>query len=156
MAIRVLSIGKTSTSYLTEGMGMYLKRLNKYGGINWTELPDIRKNKFSTDMELKALEADAFLKEIGTTDFVIGLDEKGKSYTSRAFAGKMNDWMVGNSNLVFVIGGAFGFDHKLYERMNTKISMSEMTYSHQLVRLLFLEQLYRAFTILKGEPYHND
>lgn len=156
MSIKVFCIGKTSEEYLNSGMSVYLKRLLKYGNLQWIELTDVKKNKFSNQIELKHLEGKLFLREIGSNDFVIGLDEKGKQFTSREFATWLNQVTVSNSNLVFIIGGAFGYSEELYQRMNYMISMSEMTFSHQLVRLLFLEQLYRAYTILHGEPYHND
>jgi 23S rRNA (pseudouridine1915-N3)-methyltransferase len=156
MAVKVLCIGKTSESYLNEGMEIYKQRLKKYGGISFIELPDVKKKHFSNPEELKVQEAVAFMKEIRNTDFVVGLDEKGIQYGSRAFAKKWNDLLAGNSNLTFVIGGAYGFNDELRERFNLLISLSEMTFSHQLVRLLFLEQAYRANTILHGEPYHND
>lgn len=156
MAIKALCIGKTSESYLKDGMEIFTKRIGKYASFQWIELSDVKKNKFSSSDELKKLEAEILLKEIAPRDFVIGLDEKGESYSSRDFAASLNQFSVENANVVFIIGGAFGYDEQVYQRMNKKISLSKMTFSHQLVRLLFLEQLYRAYSILKGDPYHND
>jgi 23S rRNA (pseudouridine1915-N3)-methyltransferase len=156
MSVKILCIGKTADSYLEQGMNVYKKRLNKYGGIRWIELPDVSKKKFSSENSLKLLESKIFLKEIQPNDYVIGLDEKGSQFKSRDFASKWNELTVGHSNLVVLVGGAYGYHEELYSRMDSLISMSKMTFSHQLVRLLFLEQLYRAYTILNGEPYHND
>jgi 23S rRNA (pseudouridine1915-N3)-methyltransferase len=156
MAIRVLSIGKTSDEFLKKQINTYVSRVSKYAIPTWHELPDVKKKLFNKPEELKKLEAQIFLKEIKPNSFVIGLDEKGKSFTSREFANKIDHWTVNNADLVFVIGGAFGFDQELYNRMNTMISLSKMTLSHQMVRLLLAEQLYRGYSILHGEPYHND
>ncbi|MBO6516878.1 MAG: 23S rRNA (pseudouridine(1915)-N(3))-methyltransferase RlmH [Bacteroidia bacterium] len=156
MAIRIVSIGKTNDDFLARSIETYLKRIKKYAIVSWVELPDVKKKLFNTPEELKRLEADLLLKDVRPTSFLIGLDEKGKQFTSREFANKMDHWAVSNSDLVFVIGGAFGFDQKVYNRMNTMISLSKMTLSHQMVRLLLAEQVYRGYSILNGEPYHND
>lgn len=156
MAVKVLCIGKTSEAYLQNGMQIYFKRLRKYGVIHWLELADVKKNLFHTPEELMKLEAAVFNAKLTSTDFVVALDEKGDTFTSRDFASKWNALTAQNSSVVVLIGGAFGFDKEFRKRFNFSISLSDMTFSHQLVRLLFLEQLYRAQTILHGEPYHND
>lgn len=134
----------------------YLTRLGKYAIVQWVELPDARKKHYKTVEELKKLEADIVLSEVKSSTFFIGLDEKGKGYTSRAFAEQLNLWTSSNADVAFVIGGAFGFHDEVYARMNAKVSLSGMTLSHQMVRLLLVEQIYRGYSILNGEPYHND
>jgi len=156
MSVKIVCIGKTSESYLKEGMNVYLKRLTRYGNIQWIELPDVPKKKFNSQTTLKYQEFLLFQKEFQPGDCVVGLDEKGGSYGSHSFAQFWNTLVTGNSNVIVLIGGAYGYHDELYSRMNNRISLSQMTFSHQLVRLLFLEQLYRAHTILRGEPYHND
>ena len=156
MAIKILNIGKSKHNYLVQGVNDYLTRLGKYAIVQWVELPDARKKHYKTVDELKKLEADIFLAELKPSTFLIGLDEKGKRFTSRGFATQMNNWTRENGDIAFVIGGAFGFHDSLYNRMNAKISLSDMTLSHQMVRLLLVEQIYRGYSILNGEPYHND
>ncbi|HMT30870.1 MAG TPA: 23S rRNA (pseudouridine(1915)-N(3))-methyltransferase RlmH [Bacteroidia bacterium] len=156
MKIRLLMIGKTSENYLEEGIQMYVKRLSHYCDFSMEVIPDVKRTPSTLPDKLKDLEADAFLKKIGVRDNVILLDENGKSYSSEGFAAFIEKWMVsGDKNLVFIIGGAFGFGKALYDRAEMKISLSGMTFSHQMVRLIFAEQLYRAFTILRNEPYHH-
>ena len=155
MSVKILCLGKTSEKYILDGMAIYQKRLSKYGGMQWIELPDNKKKNLNPT-KLKEAEAKIFLKEIKPSDYVIGLDENGRHYSSRDFAAKWSQVTSNNSDVVILIGGAFGYGDAVYQRMNSMISLSEMTFSHQLVRLLFLEQLYRAYTILHGEPYHND
>lgn len=156
MAIKILNIGKSKNAYLVKGVEDYLTRLGKYAIVQWVELPDAKKKHYKTVEELKKLESDIVLAEVKPNTFLIGLDEKGKRFTSRAFAEQVNLWTSSNADVAFVIGGAFGFHNELYERMNAKISLSDMTLSHQMVRLLLVEQIYRGYSILNGEPYHND
>ena len=156
MKIKLLVIGKTSESYLSEGIALYLKRLSHYIDFSFEVLPDIKRAPSMLSDQLKEAESAAFMKKIGERDFVILLDENGKTYTSEGFASQIEKWMVtGDKNPVFIIGGAFGFGKALTERAALKISLSEMTFSHQMVRLIFVEQLYRAFTIIRNEPYHH-
>jgi 23S rRNA (pseudouridine1915-N3)-methyltransferase len=156
MKIRLLMIGKTAFSYLDEGMELYTKRLVHYSDLTVEIIPDVKRTASTTPDKLKDLEAEAFLKKIGPRDAIVLLDENGKTFSSEKFAVQVQKWMqAGDKNIVFIIGGAFGFGDALYERALMKISLSEMTFSHQMVRLIFLEQLYRAFTIIKNEPYHH-
>jgi 23S rRNA (pseudouridine1915-N3)-methyltransferase len=120
-------------------------------------IPDIKNTKNLTEAQQKAKEAEHILKHINNADLVLLMDEKGKKYTSVQFSDYLNKQMIGSvQHLVFVIGGPYGFDQTVYDRANGKISLSDMTFSHQMVRLFFAEQLYRAFSILKGEPYHHE
>ena len=156
MAIKILNIGKSKNNYLVIGVQEYLTRLGKYAIVHWIELPDAKKKHYKTVEELKRLEADIFLSEVKPNTYLIGLDEKGQGFTSRDFAEQINTWTRAHGDVAFVIGGAFGFHESLYNRMNAKISLSKMTLSHQMVRLLLVEQIYRGYSILNGEPYHND
>lgn len=156
MKIKLMMIGKTAFRYLDEGMDLYIKRLAHYTDLTLEIIPDVKRTPASAPEKLKELEAEAFLKKIGPRDAVVLLDENGRTYSSEKFADQVQKWLhAGDKNIVFIIGGAFGFGDTLYERALMKLSLSEMTFSHQMVRLIFLEQLYRAFTIIKNEPYHH-
>jgi len=157
MKVLLLMVGKTSEKWLSEGVESYFKRLNHYLPFDTRVLPDIKNaGKMKPDL-LKQMEGETILKAIDKADRLILLDEAGKHISSRDFAGFMEKQMLaGTRRLVFVIGGAWGFSDDVYHRSNSKISLSRMTFSHQMVRLIFAEQLYRAMTILKNEPYHND
>jgi 23S rRNA (pseudouridine1915-N3)-methyltransferase len=156
MKITVFAVGKTDNAAMESLIGDYVKRLGFYIPFSLEIIPDIKKAKNLSEVLLKQAEGDEILKRLVPSDVVIVLDEKGKMYGSEAFSvflqKKMNS---GLKNLVFVIGGPYGFSDALYARANGKISLSAMTFSHQMVRLFFMEQLYRAFTILKNEPYHH-
>lgn len=156
MALKIVSIGKTANQFLVKSLEDYKNRVSKYAVISWVELADVKKKLFNSPEELKKLEAAQFLKEIKPNSYVVGLDEKGKQFTSREWAAELNKITASNADVVFLIGGAFGFGDEVYNRMNTRISLSKMTLSHQMVRLLLIEQVYRAYSILNGEPYHND
>ncbi|MFT5513888.1 MAG: 23S rRNA (pseudouridine1915-N3)-methyltransferase [Bacteroidia bacterium] len=156
MAIKILNIGKSKNNYLVQGVQDYIARLGKYAVVHWVELQDAKKKNYKTVEELKKLEADIFLSEVKANTYLIGLDENGKGYTSRDFAKQINTWTRAHGDVTFVIGGAFGFHENMFSRMNAKISLSRMTLSHQMVRLLLVEQIYRGYSILNGEPYHND
>jgi 23S rRNA (pseudouridine1915-N3)-methyltransferase len=156
MKIELLTIGKTGSSWVREGMELYISRLSHYTDLLVTELPDIRNAGRIKQEQLKILEGELILKRIEATDLLILLDENGKAGNSEEFASLLQSF--GNQSvrkLVFVIGGAWGFSEALYARAARKMSLSSMTFNHELVRVIFLEQLYRAFTILKGEPYHH-
>ena len=156
MAIKVISIGSTKDDFLRQSVQQFLTRLGKYAIVQWIELPDVKKKLFKTSIELKKLEAQIILNEVKPNTFLVGLDENGKQTSSRGFAELVNQWTSSHADVAFVVGGAFGFDEQVYNRMNAKLSLSKMTLSHQMIRLLFVEQLYRAYSILHGEPYHND
>lgn len=156
MKIKLITIGKTDEAYLLEGIEKYMKRLKHYISINYIILPDVKLGSKPNPEKIKEEEGKLILQKVDDSDVVILLDEGGKSFTSEKFAyylqKKMNNV---SSNLVFVIGGPFGFSQEIYNRAQEKLSLSAMTFSHQMVRLFFAEQLYRSFTIIKGEKYHH-
>ena len=156
MKITFVTVGKTEDAYLKEGIEKYVKRLKHYTKLEMAEIPELKNTKALTEEQQKVKEAELILKKITPLDHVILLDENGTEYTSVQFANYINKRSVTSSaNLVFVVGGPYGFDESVYQRANDKISLSRMTFSHQMVRLFFTEQLYRAFSIIKGEPYHH-
>lgn len=135
---------------------MYLSRMHHYTPFEYTVIPDIKNQGALTPDRLKALESEAILKKITDRDEVILLDEKGKNFTSETFSAMISKKRnTGDKTLTFVIGGAYGFGEPVYSRADGLLSLSGMTFPHQMVRVIFLEQLYRAFTILKGEKYHH-
>ena len=155
MKIRVIWIGKTNEKYLLSGIDIFIKRLQHYCTNDLIEIKDVKKS--SSPEVLKMMEGQEILAKIESDDFVILLDEKGKNLTSielSEFVAKHQ--LIATKRLVFVIGGAFGFSDEVYQRANFKLSLSKLTFSHQMVRLFFYEQLYRAFTILRNEKYHNE
>ena len=156
MKITLLAIGKTDHKQLQLLIEEYTKRLGFYISFSFEVIPDIKKAKNLSEKLQKQAEGNEIMKRISTSDTLILLDENGKTYTSVGFSEflqkKMNS---GLKNLVFVIGGPYGFSEDIYKRANGKISLSAMTFSHQMVRLFFIEQLYRGFTILRNEPYHH-
>jgi 23S rRNA (pseudouridine1915-N3)-methyltransferase len=157
MKISLIAVGKTEDKYLIEGIEKYLNRLKHYIGFNLHIIPELKNTKNLTEAQQKSKEAELILKQLNNSDVLVLLDEKGKKYTSVQFSQYINKQMIGSvQNLVFVIGGPYGFDESIYKRANSSVSLSEMTFSHQMVRLFFVEQLYRAFTILKNEPYHHE
>lgn len=156
MKITLLVVGKTEDKYLIEGIEKYLSRLKHYIGFTLLVIPELKNTKNLTEQQQKSKEAELILKQISNPDVIILMDEKGKKYSSVQFAQYLNKQMIGSvQQLTFVIGGSYGFDESVYQRANGLISLSDMTFSHQMVRLFFVEQLYRAFSILKGEPYHH-
>lgn len=157
MKITLLTVGKTEDKYLKEGIDIYLKRLKHYIPFQILELPELKNTKSLSREQQKIKEAELIFKNIQSTDHIILLDEKGKELTSKSFSVYLNKKMVGGQqHLVFIIGGPYGFGEEVYQRCNDKLSLSQMTFSHQMIRLFFTEQLYRAYTILKGEPYHHE
>lgn len=156
MRISLIAISKTTEKYLQEGIAIYENRLQHYCKFQRIEIPDLKNSKNLSFDQQKQKEADLILSKITNTDFVVILDENGKEFSSVQLSNEMNKWMNQSiSNVVFVIGGPYGFDQSIYNRANLKVSLSKLTFSHQMVRLFFLEQLYRAFSIQKGEPYHH-
>ncbi len=157
MHILLLGIGKTDFPFVREGMDEYSRRLQRYNPCTITFLPDIKNHGSLSHEEIKKREGHILLQELLPTDSIVLLDVKGKHYHSLGFAEFINKKMVaGHKRLVFIIGGAYGFSDEIYARAHDKLSLSAMTFSHQIVRLLFVEQLYRAFTILRNEPYHHE
>lgn len=157
MKITLLAIGKTNAKYLQEGIEQYIKRLSHYIPFEFKILPDVKTTKGLTQEKQKEMEGQMFLNCIQSGDVVVLLDEKGKEMTSREFSVYLDKKMVTVAkNLIFVIGGPYGFSQEMYNRANEKLSLSKMTFSHEMIRLFFIEQIFRAMTILKGEPYHHD
>ena len=156
MKVQLWAIGKTNERYLEEGIALYAKRLRHYFKFEWRVLPEVKKAGKLPAAQLKAREAETVLKQLEQGDFLILLDERGKQLASEAFAQFLEHKLqLSYRRLIFLIGGAYGFDDSLYEQANSKLSLSKMTFSHQMVRLFMAEQLYRAATILNNEPYHN-
>ena len=148
--------GKTEAAYLKEGISLYEERLKFYTSYSKKELPDVKNSSSLSKEQIKEREGEQILKNLGETDELVLLDERGALITSEDFAVKVERWSLrGVKKIVFAVGGAYGFSDAIYKRANDKISLSRMTFSHQMVRVIFLEQLYRAFTIIKGEPYHH-
>ncbi len=155
MKIELWVVGKTAFKYLDEGIALYEKRLKHYTSFELVILPDA-KGPLSIDA-LKTKEGALILNRLTKDDVLVLLDENGKHQTSIEFSKYIENQQVNaTKRLVFQIGGAFGFSDAVYHRANTKLSLSKMTFSHQMIRLFFVEQLYRAFTIIKGEKYHNE
>ncbi len=156
MKIKVLLIGKTDDASLTALIKKYTDRLQHYVSLELFVVPDIKNRKQLSFTQQKEQEGQLLLKEIISSDWVVLLDERGTEYTSVGFSKFLAKKMLaGTKQLLFIIGGPYGFSEALYQRANQKISLSKMTFSHQMVRLFFVEQLYRGFTILKNEPYHH-
>ena len=157
MKIVLLAIGKTNAKYLQEGIEQYTKRLSHYVPFEFKILPDVKTTKGLSQDKQKEMEGQMFLNTIQSGDVVVLLDERGKEMTSRDFSVYIDKKMVTVAkNLIFVIGGPYGFSAEMYNRANEKLSLSKMTFSHEMIRLFFIEQIYRAMTIPKGEPYHHD
>lgn len=157
MEIELLTIGKTGGKYLAAGIEDYCKRLRRYVPYRITELPDVRNAGKLSEAEQKEAEGQQILAHLSASDHVTLLDERGDMLTSRGFSQKLQKMMAsGRKRIVFVVGGPYGFSPAVYARADWKLSLSEMTFSHEMVRLFFTEQIYRAMTILRGEPYHHD
>lgn len=156
MNIKLLCVGKTDNKQLQALIDEYSKRLNFYIKFSVEIVPDIKNVKHLSEQEQKNKEGDLILSKLGNYDHLIILDEKGKSYSSVGFSKYLQKKMnSGIKTLVFVVGGPYGFSEAIYKKAQGKITLSEMTFSHQMVRLFITEQLYRGYTILKGEPYHH-
>ena len=156
MKITLLTVGKTDIKWVKEGLEMYSSRISHYVPFSVMEIPELKNvSALSTD-QIKKKEGDLILKHIRPQDELVLLDERGQRRTSLAFASWLQDRLSrGARDMVFVVGGAYGFATEVYNRADASISLSEMTFSHQIVRTIFAEQLYRAFTIIRGEPYHH-
>jgi len=157
MKINLLTVGKTTDQQMIKLQDEYQNRLKFYIPFESTVIPELKNTKKLSAAEQREKEADLILKQIENSDDVILLDDKGKQYTSIGFSEFLQKKMnAGNKRTVFVVGGPYGFSQRVYDRANGLLSLSTMTFSHQMVRLIFLEQLYRAMTIIKGEPYHHE
>lgn len=153
----LLTMGKTDVPWVRQGLELYVSRLSHYTRFTLTELPQLKNVSSLSQEQIKDREGVLLLSSVKSSDEVILLDEHGKEYRSLEFASFIEKKMsLGGRDLVFVIGGAYGFSNAVYDRADGMISLSKMTFSHQMVRTLFAEQLYRAFTILSGEPYHHE
>lgn len=157
MRINLLCIGKTDDKEIQNLIKYYQNRLPKHWNFEIVEIPDVKNAKNLSPDLLKKEEGKLFFSQTGNSDYIVLLDEKGKQFTSREFAAKIDHWMNSSVKKVsFFIGGAYGFSDEIYERANEKMSLSKMTFTHQMIRLFFVEQIYRADQILQGKPYHND
>lgn len=156
MNIKLIAVGKTDNSALQQLINTYEKRLSYYINFELQLLPDIKNSKSLSEEQQKIKEGELILSYVEPSHHLILLDERGKEYTSIAFADELQKKMnTGIKQLTFVIGGPYGFSQAVYQRANSKLSLSKLTFSHQMIRLFFVEQLYRAFTILRNEPYHH-
>ncbi len=157
MKIILLTVGKTTDSHLIKLQDDYMGRLKFYLPFEYLVVPELKNTKNLSIPEQQEKEADMILKCIENSDDVILLDDKGKQFTSMGFSDFVSKKMHGShKRTVFVVGGPYGFSQRVYQRANSLLSLSAMTFSHQMIRLIFTEQLYRAMTILKGEPYHHE
>ena len=156
MKTELILVGKTVNKHFNAGINDYVERIGHYMPFSITTIPELKNTKNLSESQQKEREGELILKQIQSTDTVVLLDEHGKEFRSIEFA----DWIQKKQNtarrLIFVIGGPYGFSNDVYERANEKISLSKMTFYHQMVRLIFTEQIYRACTIIKGEPYHHE
>lgn len=157
MKITLLTVGKTEKDWVRQGMDIYVSRLKHYIPFSVVEIPELKNVSALTKDQIKTREGELILKNIRPTDYLVLLDERGKEYTSVELAKVIQDKIsyVGK-DIVYVIGGAYGFSDAVYQRADSKMSLSRMTFSHQMVRAIFVEQIYRAFTIMRGEPYHHE
>ena len=156
MNIKLIAVGKTDNPALQQLISTYEKRLSYYINFELQLLPDIKNSKSLSEEQQKIKEGELILSYVEPSHHLILLDERGKEYTSIAFGDELQKKMnTGIKQLTFVIGGPYGFSQAIYQRANSKLSLSKLTFSHQMIRLFFVEQLYRAFTILRNEPYHH-
>ncbi len=148
-------VDRTREKFLAEGQNFYMKRLKKYAQVEWVETKPVRINKNRTTPEVLSLEGDAILKRIHSGDHVIALDRKGKAFTSRQLATRMEKIPLIASRITFIIGGPLGLAEKVLEKADETLSLSKMTFTHEMSRVLLMEQLYRAFSIINNEKYHK-
>jgi len=156
MKIKLILTGKTHEPYIKEGIFYYVKKLQHYIPFELFETPELKNTKNLDQETIRSKEGENILTLIKPGDWVVLLDDKGKDYSSEAFAQQIEKKQLQSiKNVVFVVGGAYGFSSNVYARGNEKLSLSKMTFSHQIIRIIFLEQLYRAYSILNNEPYHH-
>ncbi len=157
MNLELIVIGKTDSKEIETLVATYAKRINYYCRFAITVLPDIRNTKSLTVKQQRTAEGESILRQLSDGDYVVLLDERGDEYRSVDFAYWLQKRMAsGIRRMVMIIGGPYGFSEEVYRRADAKISLSKMTFSHQIVRAIFAEQIYRAFTILNNEPYHHE
>ncbi|NGZ88942.1 23S rRNA (pseudouridine(1915)-N(3))-methyltransferase RlmH [Psychroflexus maritimus] len=157
MQLKIIAIGKTDNQDLIQLIKEYEKRLQRFAKLQWIIIPDLKNTKNLSQKEQKRKEGELILKELEPSDYVVLMDENGKEFTSRKFS----EWIakkqhLGSRKVSFIIGGPYGFDEAVINQSEFKIALSKMTFSHQMVRLFFVEQIYRAFSILHNLPYHHD
>lgn len=156
MKLTLITVGKTDVPWVREGLQLYAGRLQHYARFEIREIPELKNAGALSEEQIKVKEGALILKEAEGTDMIL-LDEHGREYRSLEFAKELQNRMNrGGKDISFVVGGAYGFSQDVYGKAAGKISLSKMTFSHQMVRAIFAEQLYRAFTIIKGEPYHHE
>ena len=157
MKITLLTVGKTDVKWVGDGLDLYVSRLVHYVPFQVREIPELKNVSALDKVQIKSREGALILKSLRPSDEVVLLDEGGREFRSVDFAAWLEERMSrGSRDLVFVVGGAYGFSPEVYARADSRLSLSKMTFSHQMVRTIFAEQLYRAFTIMRGEPYHHE
>jgi 23S rRNA (pseudouridine1915-N3)-methyltransferase len=157
MKIALLQIGKTDVKFIRDGVDEYSSRIRKYAGFEIITIPDLKKTKNMPVTEQKLKESEKICKSLNSEDYVVLLDEKGKELNTIEFSEQLERiFMLAKKRVIFVIGGPYGFSKSAFNRADLILSLSKMTFSHQLVRLLFVEQLYRVLTVIKGDPYHHE
>lgn len=156
MKTKLIVVGKTNDKNIIRGIDDYVERISHYMPFEIVTVPELKNTKKLSAESQKELEGDLILKNLQSSDYVVLLDEHGKEYRSIEFASWIEKRRQAAQNVTFVIGGPYGFAPKVYDRSDSKLSLSKMTFSHQMIRLLFVEQIYRACTIIKGEPYHHE
>lgn len=156
MKTELILVGKTNDKHFQAGIGDYCQRIGHYMPFSITVIPELKNTKSLSFQQQKEREGEMILAKLQSSDHVVLLDEHGKDFRSVEFARWIEHKNASVRRLVFVIGGPYGFSEAVYSRANEKISLSKMTFSHQMVRLVFVEQIYRACTIIKGEPYHHE
>jgi 23S rRNA (pseudouridine1915-N3)-methyltransferase len=157
MKITLLQIGKTGEKYLSDGIAEYSVRIGKYAAFEIITIPDLKNTKNMPLDEQRFREGKAIMQSIGNDDFVVVLDERGKEFNTFEFASQLEKiFMMSKKRVVFIIGGSWGFSDDVYSRSDLMMALSRLTFSHQMVRLLFAEQLYRVLTVIKGDPYHHE
>lgn len=154
MNIKVICLGKTKDNFISKGIAEYQKRIGRYGKLSWTILADVKLTGSNSVEIVKEKEAEIILKKIHSRDFVIALDERGKQFSSPNFAKYLERISVNGKSITFIIGGVYGLAENVRQRADLILSFSEFTFTHQMIRMLLAEQIYRAFTIIKGKKYH--
>lgn len=157
MKITLLTVGKTDKDWVRQGMDIYASRMKHYFPFFVVEIPELKNVSALSEDQIKTKEGELILKNLRPADDVVLLDERGREYSSMEFAKVLQDKIsYTGKDIVFIIGGAYGFSEAVRQRAASRMSLSRMTFSHQMVRAIFIEQLYRAFTIMRGEPYHHE
>jgi len=157
MKIALLQVGKTSERYLAEGIAAFEERIRKYSAFEIITIPDLRRTRSMPVKDQKAREGEKILHFFNKDDYIVILDDKGKEFSTMEFSSWLEKILIlQKKRILFVTGGAWGFSDEVYGKADMRLSLSRLTFSHQMVRLLFIEQLYRAFTVIKGEPYHHE